>query len=73
MSMASLERAILAGAKIVFCNNKLRNKDIQEWSTGTIEPHEGERVARVPDPGVYVAVKAEHDKRPVEVEATKNG
>lgn len=64
MSMATLERAILAGARIVFCNNRLRNKDIQEWSSWTIEPYEGERVAFVADPGVYVAIKAEQDKRP---------
>lgn len=63
MSMATLERAILAGAKTVFNNPKLRLKDIQEWSSGEIKPHDGEVSVRVPDPGVYVAVKTECDKR----------
>ncbi len=63
MSMATLERVILAGAKVVLNNPKLKMKDIQEWSTGGIEAQDGEIVVRVPDPGVYVAVKAESDKR----------
>lgn len=63
MSMATLERAVLAGAKIVFNNPKLRMKDILEWSTGKVKAEEGEVVARVDDPGVYVAISKEHDKR----------
>jgi len=63
MSMATLERAVLAGARVVLNNRKLKKADIQEWSTGEIEPHDGEVVVRVPDPGVFVAVKKENDKR----------
>ena len=63
MSIATLERAILAGARIVFKNPKLRLKDIREWSSVKIKPQEGEVVARVPDPGVYVAIKLNHDRR----------
>jgi hypothetical protein len=63
MSMATLERAILAGARKVLNNPKLRKMDIMEWSTGDIEPADGEIVVNVPDPGVFVAVKQEHDKR----------
>jgi hypothetical protein len=63
MSMATLERAVLAGAKIAFANPKLKMGDIQEWCTGEFDPHEGEVVLRVPDPGVFVAVKKESDKR----------
>lgn len=63
MSMATLERAILAGAKAVFNNPKLRQKDIQEWSSGEIKEHGGEVSVYVSDPGVYVAVKVEFDKR----------
>jgi hypothetical protein len=63
MSMATLESAILAGAKVVFNNRKLRKKDIQEWSSGEILPQEGEVVAEVPDPGVWIAIKKEYDKR----------
>ena len=62
MSMATLERAILIGAKIIFKNQKLKMKDIQEWSSGRIKAEKGESVAYVPDPGVYVAIKAENDK-----------
>jgi hypothetical protein len=63
MSVATLERAVLAGAKIILNNPKLKMRDIMEWSTGDIEPHEGEIVVRVPDPGVNVAVKNDCDKR----------
>ena len=63
MSMATLESAILAGAREVLKNAKLRQKDIQEWSTGKVECHPGEVVVRVPDPGVWIAVNKEHDKR----------
>ena len=63
MSIATLERAVLYGAKIAFNNPRLRLKDLREWSTGEIKPHEGEVVVRVPDPGVFVAVKTENDKR----------
>lgn len=45
MSMASLEREILAEAKTVFQNPKLRMKDIMEWSTGDIKPESDEVVA----------------------------
>ena len=63
MSIVTLERVILKNARILFFNSKLRMKDIQEWSGGEITPHDGEVVLFVPDPGVYVAVKTECDKR----------
>ena len=63
MSMASLERAILAGARAALKNPKLKLKDIMEWSTSPLTAHEGEIVVCVDDPGVQVAVKREHDKR----------
>ena len=63
MGMTTLERAVLAGAKLAFNNPKLRMKDIQEWSTGDMDPMEGEVVVRVPNPGVYVAIRVENDKR----------
>lgn len=64
MSFATLERAILANAKVFFKNPKLRLKDLQEWSTGKIEPESAEEiVAFIPDPGVYVAILAINDKR----------
>jgi hypothetical protein len=63
MSVATLERAIAAGAKIALNNPKFRVKDIQEWSTGEIKPQDGEVALRIPDPGVWIAVKKECDKR----------
>lgn len=63
MSMASLERVILANAKVFFKNPKLRLKDLQEWSTGKIVTQDGEVVEWIPDPGVYVAILIINDKR----------
>lgn len=64
MSMQTLERAILAGAKAFFNNPKLRNKDIQEWSSGSLDSQmKDEVVGYIPDPGVWVAIKKENDKR----------
>lgn len=67
MSMATLERAILAGAKDAFKNPRLRMKDILEWSTSEAQVKknlgDGEVYAHVPDPGAYVAIAKENDKR----------
>lgn len=63
MSMRSLESAILRGARRAFANSKLRLKDIQEWNTGEIKPQDGEVTLYILDPGVYVTVKKECDKR----------
>jgi hypothetical protein len=63
MSLRDLENAILAGAKTVLNNPKLKRKDIMEWSTGDIKPHDGEVVIYIPDPGVNISVMKEHDKR----------
>lgn len=60
MSLATLERAACASARIVLNNRKLRVKDVLEWSTSPIAPRAGEVVVFVRDPGVYVAVKREH-------------
>ena len=56
-------RAVLEGAKVVFANPKLKMKNILEWSSEEIDPHYGEVSAYVPDPGVYVAILLENDKR----------
>ena len=57
MGMRELERAVLAEAKTITGNKKLRMKDIMEWSTGDIVPHPGEKLYRLPDMGVNIAVK----------------
>lgn len=57
MSLRTLESAILKEAKIVTGNKKLRMKDIMEWSTGEIKPEPGEKLYRLPEMGVNIAVK----------------
>lgn len=59
MSLRSLESAILAEAKIVTENKKLRLKDIMEWSTGEIKPQSGEKLYRLPKLCINIAVKEE--------------
>ncbi len=63
MSMGELERATLAAARVAFNNPKLRRKDLMEWSTAEPTAEPSEVVLWVSKPGVYVAIKAEHDKR----------
>jgi hypothetical protein len=66
MSMATLERAILASAKTLLKNPKLKMSDIMEWSTSEEQVRgnlaTGEKCYFVPDPGVCIAVKADLDK-----------
>lgn len=57
MSMRTLETAILSEAKTITGNKKLRQKDIMEWSTGDIKLQKGEKIYRLPDMGVNIAVK----------------
>jgi len=57
MSMKTFEAEILQELRIIAKNNKLRQKDIMEWSTGTVKPREGETLYRLPELGVNVAVK----------------
>ena len=64
MSVRALESAITAEARRHFNNRTLRVKDLQEWSSAPIKAQAGEVTAKLPLNGVYVAIKAEHDKRP---------
>lgn len=56
--MRTLENAILIELKKVSGNNKLRLKDIMEWSTGKVEAREDEKSYFLPELKVNVAVKA---------------
>lgn len=56
MSMRTLETAILNEARVVTGRKRLRLKDIMEWTTSDIEPHEGEKIYRLPEIGVNIAV-----------------
>ena len=55
--MASLEKAILSELKLVTKNNKLRLKDIMEWSTSVISPREDEEVFFLPELRVWCAIR----------------
>ena len=56
MSMATLEREILAEAKKVTGNTKLKMKEILEWCSGEIEPQSGEKTYYLPTIGIYIAI-----------------
>lgn len=64
MSLASVEREIAREAVEFFNNPKIRVKDIMEWSSGEIKPHDGEVAERLPKMRLFVAIKKEMDKRP---------
>ena len=55
--MREVEAAILRELRVVAQDNKLRQKDIMEWSTGEIKAHEGEKLYFLPDLKINVAVK----------------
>lgn len=55
--MKQLESAVLAEAKKVTGNKKLRMKDIMEWSTGEVRPEPDEKLYRLPELGVNIAIK----------------
>jgi hypothetical protein len=57
VSKRNLEAAVLRELKIVTGNNKLRQKDIMEWSTGTVKVEPGETCYFLPELKVHVAVK----------------
>lgn len=58
MGMRELEAAILRELQLIAGNKKLRQKDIQEWTTGDIKPREGESVAYLPELKMNVAYKS---------------
>jgi hypothetical protein len=60
--MRSFEAAILAELRTITGNKKIRQKDIQEWRTAKIDPHEGETVVHLPTTGVWVAYKLPEPK-----------
>jgi hypothetical protein len=57
MGLRQYEAAILAELRTVSGKRRLRQSDIEEWSTGDVERVEGEVVYRLPVLGVNVAVK----------------
>lgn len=65
MSVRDIERAIVAEARVVLCNQKLRLKDLQEWSSATIPPQDSEVVIVVDAFGarIYAAFPKSCDRR----------
>jgi len=63
MSVQGLERAIVAEARLVLKNPKVRLKDLMEWRTVEVKPHDGEVAIRLPNSGVWAAFPASCDKR----------
>lgn len=66
MSMATLEREIVAEARRFLNNRKLRNKDLLAWSTGVLEAEdESELAVQLDSPGlrVWIVVSKSCDKR----------
>lgn len=54
MAMSKWEREILAEAKIITKNKKLKEKDLLEWSTSVIKERPGERLDWLPENKVWV-------------------
>jgi hypothetical protein len=59
MTLRTLENAILVELRTVAKNPKLRLKDLLEWSTSEVSPHEGETVVYLPVLKVWCAIKKE--------------
>lgn len=57
MGMREIEAEILRELKTVAGNDKLRQKDIKEWSTGEVKVQEGEKLYFLPGLRINVAVK----------------
>lgn len=64
--MQTIERVIVAEARTLLQNSKLRMKDLMEWSTSedAIKRglRDGELMFHLPDCGMWIAVKKEHSK-----------
>lgn len=68
MSFATLQRAIIQGARFVVRNPRLKLKDIVEWATDekTVKDNcdpKHEVYFYVPDPGVWVCIHKLNDWR----------
>jgi AMMECR1 domain-containing protein len=57
MGLREVEAAILRELREVTGNRKLRQKDIQEWSTGKVVQQTGEKLVRLPKLAVNVAYR----------------
>lgn len=63
MSIASLEKEIVAHVQVLVCNPKFKRKDIMEWSTGEVTPAADEVTVYDDILRVTVCLKKTADKR----------
>lgn len=61
--MAAIEIEILAEAKKILKNPKLRRPDILEWAFGEVLPVQGEVVISLPAMGCNICTLKANDKR----------
>lgn len=73
MALRNLEAAILAELHVVTGNRKIRQKDIMEWSTGTVEAHGEEKLAFLPSHKVNVAYVEPAKKQKAQAQGAFNG
>jgi hypothetical protein len=57
MGLRELEASILRELRAVTGINKIRQKDIMQWSTATFELQAGETMVYLPSTGVHVCYK----------------
>ena len=55
--LSKIDKTILTEVRKVKNDQTIRNKDVMEWSTGDIKPHDGEEIFRLPELGINVALK----------------
>lgn len=55
--LSKFDAAILEELRKVEGNSNIKNKQLTEWTTGDIKPHEGEKVVKLPSLGINVAYK----------------
>lgn len=65
MSLHTIETSVLAAAREKLENRKLRRRDLIEWSSGPVAPHDGETVVQVTALGTawHVSVPSAADFR----------
>lgn len=56
MALDRMEKSIMRELRVMTGNRKLGEKNLMEWSTREIEPHEGEKLIKLPS-GIWVAYK----------------
>lgn len=66
MSLATLEREIVAQARIALKNPRLRRRDLLEWCSGELKAEgEDEIVVYLEDPGCWAVFPRVCDRREV--------